>query len=284
MKYILAVSGGIDSVVLLDILMNNSVVDNNKIIIAHFNHGIRKESKRDAEFVRSLAKKYDLPFELGVAKLGKTTNEESARNARYKFLRDLSAKYNSAKIITAHHQDDLVETIVMNIIRGTSWRGLSPFWSDDIIRPMIKMNKVEITRYAIEHDLEWVEDETNFSPKYFRNRIRFALDNISQLQKSKLIDLYNKQKNLRTEIEEILSSVPNLALEPDTAINTEQFSKLDNNIATEMLNKVTNDQLTNPQLERLLKFIKTDKSGNICQPGGGLQVAIYKNQFTITKL
>lgn len=278
--------------VLLDILMRHPglVISEeftakdlkNNIIIAHFNHGIRKEAKRDAEFVKSLAKKYDLPFALGEAKLGAEASEESARQARYEFLRSVAGgsdpRANRAVIVTAHHQDDLIETIVMNILRGTGWRGLAPFWSDDILRPLLDKTKAEIVQYAIKHNLEWVEDETNYSPRYFRNRVRFALDRTTSKQRSNLLKLYNRQKNLRSRIEN--------ALEPSGSdpLGLEAIVSVDNAIAQEILNKLTNNRLTTPQIKRLIEFLRTAKSGDICQPGGGLQVGLYKNQISISKL
>lgn len=294
MKYILAVSGGVDSVVLLD-MINSILVKSSKqspqtrslrpddFIVAHFDHGIRKESARDAEFVGELSQKYDLPFVLGKAKLGKNASEESARKSRYDFLRSVCAGQNSAQIVTAHHQDDLIETIVMNILRGTGWRGLSPFWSDDILRPLIKMNKAEIVRYAIENNLEWVEDETNYNSKYFRNRVRTVLNAVTPKQKKELIKLNAKQNELRFEAEKMLQNIP-ILLESVPA-NTSEVKEMDDAVAIEVLNKMTEGKLTTPQIIRLLKFLRTAKSGDICQPGGGVQITLKRgNMITRTNL
>ena len=132
--YILAVSGGVDSVSLLNMLVGSHrdlnknlqfTTSNFQLVVAHFDHGIRKESGDDAQFVSDLAAQHGLPFELGHANLGMDTSEEDARVARYNFLRQCCDKYNTTFVITAHHQDDLVETALINLIRGTSWRGLA---------------------------------------------------------------------------------------------------------------------------------------------------------------
>src|SRR6185437_11240876 len=96
-KYVLAVSGGVDSMVLLDLLSNLPGAD---LIVGHFNHGIRPEADRDEVLVAEAAKKYDLPFEAGRAYLGPKTSEEAARQARYDFLRSIQEKYGASKIIT----------------------------------------------------------------------------------------------------------------------------------------------------------------------------------------
>ena len=273
MKYVLAVSGGVDSVVLLDKVMKCDLINllpSDEVVVAHFDHGIREESSDDAKFVQKLAKKYGVDYILGKAKLGAKASEDDARRARYEFLRSVATGSDPVRIVTAHHQDDLVETIVMNILRGTGWRGLAPFWSEGIIRPLIDITKVDIVQYAIENDLKWVEDETNYSEKYFRNRIRSALDGAKTEQKDQLIYLYNKQAKLRAGIEEILSSIP--VISGSYPVNVKQLTEVDEEISTEILNKMTDGKLTSPQLERLLKFVKDSKTGDICQPGAGMQI------------
>src|SRR5687768_12752801 len=176
---IAAVSGGVDSVVML----HKQAQSNKKPIVAHFDHGIREDSAADARFVEGLAQKYGLKFEVGKGELGANASEEKARRARHGFLRGLSKKYEGALIATAHHQDDVTETAIINILRGTGRRGMSSLTESDIyLRPLINLNKQEIYKYALEHRLEWVEDETNQSDKYLRNRIRHNL--IPQLKHS----------------------------------------------------------------------------------------------------
>lgn len=132
---VLAVSGGVDSMVLLDALVHGwlgEVVDGYTeelaectLVIAHFNHGIREDAHEDEAFVRVMAEHYGLRYESGMGHLGKDVSEDQARKARYKFLRQCCKKYN-APLMTAHHQGDVVETMIINLIRGTGWRGLTP--------------------------------------------------------------------------------------------------------------------------------------------------------------
>src|SRR4051812_6590366 len=103
-RYVLAVSGGVDSMVLLHIL---STTDEVELIVAHFNHGIRQDSDKDEELVKDAAKQYGLQIEIANGKLGPTASEEQARTARYKFLNSIQKKYKAVAIITAHHEDDL---------------------------------------------------------------------------------------------------------------------------------------------------------------------------------
>ena len=119
-KIVVAVSGGVDSVVLLDFLVhffrnkNGQKWLEENLIVAHFEHGIRgKESQEDCEFVRRLAIKYGVKFEFKNGNLGENSSEEKARNARYIFLRKI-AKRENAIIFTAHHKNDLAETFALN--------------------------------------------------------------------------------------------------------------------------------------------------------------------------
>jgi tRNA(Ile)-lysidine synthase len=310
MKHVLAISGGVDSVVLLDMFANGGLPSTfhpeglKGAVVAHFDHGIRAESGVDAELVKKLAAKYQMKFALGQGKLGKNASEQSARQARYKFLRKICYKdrpcsKRDVKIITAHHQDDLIETILMNLIRGTGWRGLAPMWSSDIVRPLLKYSKAELVAYAIKNKLEWAEDETNYSPKYFRNRLRNLVAKMSPEQRRKLLKLNQKQTKLRTEIENILehknphSKNGSWSDQDDNdshyRISTGELPVnnlliLPDDVGLEVLRKITQQRLTTPQLKRLWGKLKTAKSGDLLEPGGGLRIGVYQGQITVSQL
>lgn len=133
-NYVIAVSGGVDSMVLLDALVHDRLTElthyplsttHSQLTIAHFDHGIREESAGDEQFVRKMAEQYGIRYESARVELGANASEEEARKARYKFLRQCCNKYH-AQLVTAHHQDDVTETMIINLIRGTGWRGLAP--------------------------------------------------------------------------------------------------------------------------------------------------------------
>jgi tRNA(Ile)-lysidine synthase len=284
-KYVLAISGGVDSVVLLDmiahgkLLLQKSRVQKKDLLVAHFNHGIRKCSADDAKLVEKLANNYQIECVVGHGNLKKDASEQLAREKRYKFLREI-CRDDSYRIVTGHHQDDLLETIVINLIRGTGWRGLAPFWSNDILRPLLDMDNTEIVNYAIEQNLDWAEDETNYSIKYFRNRVRDLVVRIPIAQRKQLIELSQKQIKLRIEIEKILEPIAS----ENSSYKVESILKLPTNLAIEVLRKVVDEKLTTPQLRRLLGNLRGAKSGDIFQPGGKVQVGIYCGHFVISKL
>lgn len=192
-KYVVAVSGGVDSVVLLHMLASRKS-ENVSYIVAHFDHGIRPDSAEDYVFVESLAKQYGYFFEGTHANLGEKTSEAQAREARYEYLREIAKKHKAEKIITAHHQDDVLETMIINIVRGTSPRGLAPMQGQhDVLRPLIHKQKTELLTYAKEHNLQWREDSTNTDERFLRNYIRL---NVMPLLETRRRDLLHINSNI----------------------------------------------------------------------------------------
>lgn len=209
-KKILAVSGGIDSMVLLERFFRD---EPENIVVAHFNHGTRTSADLDEQFVFSRCKKLKVPFETMKIMLGEGVSEELARQKRYDFLYHVANKYGG-EIYTAHHLDDLIESIAINLIRGTGWRGLTPFSDNRIHRPFIEMGfyKTDILRFAAENKVLFREDPTNATDDYLRNRVRLKLFIMTRAEKERLIDLYKKQTIIRHEIEGLCESLLNFLL------------------------------------------------------------------------
>ena len=188
---VIGVSGGADSICLLDILhkISTNYEYNLNIIIAHINHGIRGESaKRDENFVGKTAMKYGYSFFCKsenipkFAKENKLSEEEAGRQIRYNFFRELAEE--NGKIATAHNQNDNAETLLMRFMRGTGLCGLCgiDFKRDNIIRPILNINRSDIEKYIEENKLAHIVDETNLKPIYTRNKIRLNL--IPEIQKT----------------------------------------------------------------------------------------------------
>ncbi len=271
-RYVVAVSGGVDSVVLLHQL---SLLPDLQLVVAHFDHGIRDDSGQDADFVAGLAKLYGLPFEVRHEKLGKSASEELARNRRYKFLRSVAKKYDS-RIITAHHSDDAIETIAINITRGTGWRGLAVLDSD-IVRPLLGISKKDVLRYAQAHNLEWSEDSTNASDAYLRNRIRRKISKLTDDERLKLIKLRLAQVKQKHDIDNEVRDL--IGLGP--TYSRYFFSQLDEKTAIECLRYVSQSRLTRPQLRAAILAIKTSLSGKTFQAGGGVVLSFTSRNFSM---
>jgi tRNA(Ile)-lysidine synthase len=277
MRYLVAVSGGIDSVVLLDQLVK---AGQHELIVAHFDHGIRDDSADDARFVEGLAKQYHLPFVSMREELGGNASEERARNCRYAFLRAM-AKEHSAVIVTAHHADDIIETIAINIQRGTGWRGLAVLQNPEIIRPLLSMKKLDIRRYAHDHRLEWVEDSTNGSGAYLRNRLRQRVaEHLNADQKQGLLGLWRQQLELKKAIDHELSTYGS-----QKEFSRYYLSQIDELSAIELLRAAvvakTNLSPTRPQMARAILAIKTARPRTTFELGGGVKLLFNVRTFIV---
>lgn len=177
---IVGVSGGLDSVVLLDLLIQS----NYKCIVAHANFHLRgRASDRDEKFVQTLAEKKQIKYEKidfdtqQYAKTKKISIEMAARELRYQWFEKISQKHQTDQISVAHHADDNIETLLLNLIRGTGLKGLTgiPEKNKNIIRPLLPYFRTEIEQYAAQQNITHVTDHTNLENTYQRNKIRNLL-------------------------------------------------------------------------------------------------------------
>ncbi len=206
-KYIIAVSGGVDSVVLLDLLAKETSVGI-EYVVAHFDHGVREDSAQDLEFVRQLAGNYNLQFCSDSLQDADNKSEDYLRQARYEFLFDLKDRLQAKAIITAHHQDDLLETMILNLLRGTSPRGLSPMQRAGVERPLLIRDKRWIQDYAKSYGLDWREDPSNQDTDYLRNYIRQRImPKFSAKHKKDLLELNQKLTVDYAEIDAVASTL-----------------------------------------------------------------------------
>lgn len=275
-KYLVAVSGGVDSVALLDMLAKRNP---GQLVVAHFDHGIRTDSADDALFVKLLAASYGIPFVARREELGGDSSEELARARRYAFLED-EAKRHEAVIVTAHHKNDLIETMAINISRGTGWRGLAVFGNAAVYRPLLHMTKDDLYEYALKNRLEWVEDSTNRSPQYLRNRMRERLHSLPPGAEKRLETLWRTQCELRSAIDQEVASFTK-----DEAYSRYFFTNNYAETASEILRgvvlKETGKAVQRPQIGRALLAIKTAKPSTILQLGEGISLRFTTNSFVV---
>jgi tRNA(Ile)-lysidine synthase len=273
-KKILAVSGGVDSVAMLHMFREDP-----EVVVAHFDHGIRPNAHSDALFVEGLATAYGLPYEVGYGELGDGASEAAAREARYNFLNRV-ARERHGVIYTAHHADDSIETVAINLLRGTGWRGLAPFTDDKIERPMMHYSKRNILRYAAEHGLRFRLDQSNSDDRYLRNRVRERLRDLPERKYWWVLRCVERQWMLRRRIEsivrqwlddntEVTGSVEvrrSRGFQADIHVTLERevFRKAPLKIGAELvfvILQVIGRSATRPQTLRLIKAIRTLPSG-----------------------
>jgi tRNA(Ile)-lysidine synthetase-like protein len=266
-KYVVAVSGGVDSMVLLKLLSETAGLE---LVVVHINHGIRPDdqTQQDENLVRNFAK--DLGVELVVERLelGQHASEDLARTRRHEVLRHVLKSKSYNKIITAHHKDDVIETMIINLLRGTGRKGLSSLKNDQTyLRPLLELSKQEIFEIAQKSNLDWNEDQTNSDPKHLRNYVRLKLMPLMQetnpVIKSELYDLYQQMLVLNQDIDEQLFELDQ-ALKTHGEYDRAQFIMLPIEVSFALLHYI----LTSVDIEvdaRMLKlarnFIHTSKPG-----------------------
>ncbi len=178
-RIVIGCSTGPDSMALLDMLLKIRNKYNLSIIVAHVNHNVRKESFEEAEFIKEYCEENNLVCEsMIIENYGDDNFHNEARNIRYNFFENLVHKYEANYLMTAHHGDDLVETILMRIVRGSNLSGYLGFKSvvnmDGyyIVRPLIYYTKAELEEYDRENNVKYYIDSSNSKDKYTRNRYR----------------------------------------------------------------------------------------------------------------
>ncbi len=197
---IAGVSGGADSVCLLLVLNKLGY----KTVVAHINHNLRgDEAKRDEDFVRALAEKHNLPFELlsadinEICKREKISCETAGRNVRYSFFSKLSQKYHTNSIAVAHNKNDSAETVIINLIRGSAISGLKGIASvnGNIKRPLLCAERCEIEKYLSDIGQSYVTDSTNNENIYTRNIVRNdILKMMSEINPNIVSTIYDNTK------------------------------------------------------------------------------------------
>lgn len=240
--YVAAVSGGVDSMVLLDILakLHKDKKTPVKITVAHFDHGIRGDSHIDRHLVQEIAHSHGLPFVFSEGNLGSAASEAEARAARYAFLRQVQKQTGAHRIITAHHHDDVVETAVLNLMRGTGRKGLSSLKShhEGVVRPLLHVPKSRLRAYAEANGLVWHEDSTNANQDYKRNYVRHSIlkkaKAVSPRDYHRLTALLRRQREINNAIDKQLEVI--LHTQPSrTHLRRHDVAMLPYQVATELV-------------------------------------------------
>src|SRR5256714_8210584 len=175
---VVAVSGGPDSVALLDLLHTLAPELGLSLVVAHADHGIQADSGTVAQAVAALARRYGLPFELGELHLGAEATETAARRARYAWLAELQRRHAARYLVTAHHRDDHVETIVLRLLRGSGPAGLAGMPArarGGLGRPLLPFTHRDLVAYIAARGLRVHDDPANRDPRHLRSWIRTVL-------------------------------------------------------------------------------------------------------------
>jgi tRNA(Ile)-lysidine synthetase-like protein len=287
-SYIVAVSGGVDSVALLDMLAVKAKKKpaDLQLVVAHFDHGIRPDSPIDRQLVQKLAREYGLPFVSAEGHLGSKASEAAARTARYDFLQKVQAETKSTAIITAHHHDDVLETAILNLLRGTGRKGLTSLTDrPGLLRPLLNVTKDEIITYAKAHHLQWHEDSTNADQAYRRNYVRRSI--VAQMDAStrqRLGQIIAQQRELNTELDALLAAQLRTQLEGGR-LERGWFTQLPHQVAREVMASYLRAQgiadFDTKTLERLVVAAKVARPGRRADIRQGNSLAIHQDYLAL---
>ena len=321
-KLVVGVSGGPDSMCLLEILLKikNQSCQNGPsplatqfdFVVAHVNHMIREEAKDDELFVKKYCEKNHIQFfakSIDVQKIANTnkiSTEEAGRNARYEFFDEVLQKTKGNKIAIAHNKNDKVETIIMNELRGCGIQGLKGIEPirEKYIRPLIECERKEIEEYCKENNIEPRIDKTNFENIYTRNKIRnIVIPYIEQEFNPNIIETMDRLSNLVTEQEEYIQKqvekvYEKIVLEEKTESNqAEQYIILDlkgfnkqekvikSNIILYTITRLFNTTkgIEKIHIEDIIKLCANNVGNKFLTPNKNLKVFIKNGKIKISK-
>lgn len=269
---VIGVSSGPDSMCLLDILEKKT----NKIIVCHINHNVRKESKDEEKFLKNYCKNKKLIFEsMTINKYEENNFENEARKKRYTFYEEMLKKYNTKYLFLAHHGDDLIETVLMKIVRGSNIEGyagikeISNFKEYKIVRPLLSYTKEDIMEYNKSHNIPYFIDSSNTNTIYTRNRYR---KNILPLLKEEDNNVHIKFMKYSKTLEEYDNYIKKLVKKNidiifnNNEINVVELNKLDEflkkNTLYQILNIIYNNEsniITEKHINNIISIINNNK-------------------------
>ena len=277
-------SAGPDSMALLHYLINHT---RNKIICCHINHNVRKESKEEEKYLKNYCQKQNIPFEVYKIEKYKENNfENEARIKRYNFYEQTLKKYNSHYLFLAHHGDDLIETIIMKINRGSNIEGyagikeISKQKNYTIIRPFLSYTKEDLLNYDEKNNVEYFIDKTNLDTTYTRNRIRANILPVLKNENKDIHKQFLKYSRIlleyNTYIEEVIKEIEN-KIYKDNILDLNLFKKEKPFIQKNLLYHILNNTyqnipniITDNHIINILKIINS--------PTPNLSIDLPKNK------
>ena len=306
-KILVAVSGGPDSISLLNVLHDFGY----NLCVAHVNHGLRENASIDEEFVEHFCKEKGIPCfikKINLKELMKTdanlkgmSTEEAGRKARYDFFAEICQKENCTKIATAHNSNDNVETVIMNMIRGSGMSGLKGIEPKrgNIIRPLIETTRKEIEEYCVGNDLKPRHDESNDETVYTRNKVRLELipyiekninsnvvNNITRM--SKIIS--EEERFILDKVEEAYNKIV-LKEEKNIVIcKLKLFNELDVVIRKRLILKMIIKVLGNAKdiekvhVDDVVKLCQNNVGGKFLTPNKNIKISVLQGKAKFERL
>ena len=296
-KIVIGVSAGPDSMALLHVLIDLRNKYNYQLVVAHVNHNVREESKEEEEFLKKYCLDNNVIFEsMTIEKYSDDNFHNEARNIRYNFYHELIKKYRANYLMTGHHGDDLMETVLMRIVRGSTLKGYSGFEKIvdmdgyKIVRPLIFVTKEELEIFDKENDIPYRIDKSNYKDKYTRNRYRKYV--LPFLKKEEL-NVHEKFLHFSEELlscDKLLNKLTKIEMErvyKDGIIDINEYKKTDTVIGKRIIEYIFGCiyqdkliEINNKHVELVIELINSKKtSSSLSLPNGYLFVKEYNNAY-----
>lgn len=287
---ILGLSGGADSMCLLSLLLENNI----NVIIAHVNHKVRKESDEEEVYICNIAKKYNLKCHVLHLKGAKESDFESyARKKRYAFFNELYEKYNAKYILTAHHADDEIETILMRISRGSNLHGYAgiPLCEGRYFRPLICTTKEKILEYNKDNHITYYNDYTNDLDIHTRNRFRHNIIPKLKEENPKVHEKFCSFSEELLKASDFLDYyIDSLNIIKNDSFNIKDFLHLHPYIQEKIVERIIKNyqkdyefDVSKKNVEDILKLINSSKASNVIDLKNNFIAVKSYDTFKITK-
>ena len=309
-KIVLGVSGGPDSMCMLDMMreLKEEKNINFEIYVAHINHMIREEAIDDEKYVQNYCLKHNIEFFVKRADVQKIANdkkigtEEAGRKVRYDFFEEVLQKTGSNKIAIAHNKNDKIETIIMHLLRGSGLsglKGIEPIRDNKYIRPLIECERQEIEQYCEDRKLQPRIDKTNFENEYTRNKIRNILipyikkefnPNIIQTL-SRLSEVATDESNyIDLQTQKIYSELLIEKSNKQIILKLKEFNQQENVIQKRLVLKTikelngSTDRIEKIHIEDIIKLCTNNVGNKYLTPNKNLKVLVKDKKIFFIKL
>ncbi len=268
-KLLLAISGGVDSTVLLEVA--SLTVDIKDLAVFHLDHGARKNSKKDLEFVQKMCSKKGIKFYgESLTKTPAKNKEEFWRDQRKKLSNKIAKDFKAERILTAHHATDLVETMLFRLVKGCGVAGLSPF--DRPTKPFWQVPRTEIEKYAKEKKLKFVKDSSNDDINLERNLIRHKVLPKLRIITPNLEKVFVSESRIFSEVSDFLAK--SITAYTKSPLPLKDFLELSPILRTELLRLISTKTPSSSEIRDLLKWLKNNPKGNSVKSIGGTKIQL----------
>lgn len=302
-KIICGISGGPDSICMLDILRQLKEEIHFEIIVCHVNHLIREEATSDEEYVINYCQKNKIKCYVKRIDVKKYANnkkqgtEEAGRNVRYEFFEEILKKEKANKIAIAHNKNDKIETILMNVLRGSGvsgLKGIEPIRENKYIRPLLEIERTDIEKYCQQNHLEPRIDKTNFVNDCTRNKIRnIVLPYMKQEFNPNIVETIDRlsrvideeDKYLKKQTREAFEKIKIREEQGNIVLNLKEFNRQETVIKKRLLIYTIHQTIGNVQniekvnIDDIIKLCQNNIGNKYLMPNKNIKILVNKNQI-----